>query len=295
MDFIKPKITTPHNFLSCGAGVQSSTLALMIAHGEAPMVDAAIFADTQAEPAGLYDWIEKLKGFIADAPKPFPFHVVTKGSLTEEVLKVRTSQGKGAIPEGDTYLRRLIPIFGRDRVTGEKQANVRRACTLQWKIEPVTKKVRSLAGIKRGQKEITVTQMIGISMDEIERLKESREPWTQFRWPLVEMGMTRRDCKEWMKAKGYPEPPRSACYYCPFHDDNEWRRMRDEDPEHFQKAIEFDEELREKEKKHPANRTMDLYIHHSATPLRDADLSTDGDRGQLELDWRSECEGMCGM
>ena len=37
-------------FLSLGAGVQSSTLALMIAHGEVPMVDAGIFADTQAEP-----------------------------------------------------------------------------------------------------------------------------------------------------------------------------------------------------------------------------------------------------
>ena len=40
--------------LSLGAGVQSSTLALMIAHGELPMVDHAIFADTGAEPAGVY-------------------------------------------------------------------------------------------------------------------------------------------------------------------------------------------------------------------------------------------------
>ena len=35
--------------LSLGAGVQSSTLALMIEKGKIPMVDAGIFADTQAE------------------------------------------------------------------------------------------------------------------------------------------------------------------------------------------------------------------------------------------------------
>ena len=33
--------------LSLGAGVQSSTVALMIHHKELPMVDCAIFADTK--------------------------------------------------------------------------------------------------------------------------------------------------------------------------------------------------------------------------------------------------------
>lgn len=37
--------------LSLGAGVQSSTMALMAAKGEiTPMPDCAIFADTQSEP-----------------------------------------------------------------------------------------------------------------------------------------------------------------------------------------------------------------------------------------------------
>ena len=41
--------------LSLGAGVQSSTVALMIEYGELPMVDCAIFADTQNEPKYVYD------------------------------------------------------------------------------------------------------------------------------------------------------------------------------------------------------------------------------------------------
>jgi hypothetical protein len=37
--------------ISLGAGVQSTTMALMAAHGEiTPMPDCAIFADTGAEP-----------------------------------------------------------------------------------------------------------------------------------------------------------------------------------------------------------------------------------------------------
>lgn len=40
--------------LSLGAGVQSSTIALMAERGETDPIDAAVFADTQAEPAGVY-------------------------------------------------------------------------------------------------------------------------------------------------------------------------------------------------------------------------------------------------
>ena len=39
--------------LSLGAGVQSSTLALMVANGEIDPVDCAIFADTQSESKAM--------------------------------------------------------------------------------------------------------------------------------------------------------------------------------------------------------------------------------------------------
>ena len=65
--------------LSLGAGVQSSTLALMAACGEiSPMPDGAIFADTQSEPAAVYtylDWLER--------QLPFPVYRVTAGSLKD--------------------------------------------------------------------------------------------------------------------------------------------------------------------------------------------------------------------
>ncbi len=46
--------------ISLGAGVQSSVMALMAAKGEiTPMPDYAIFADTQAEPDHIYEWLEQ--------------------------------------------------------------------------------------------------------------------------------------------------------------------------------------------------------------------------------------------
>ena len=47
--------------ISLGAGVQSTTMALLAAHGEIqPMPDAAIFADTGWEPAAVYRHLEWL-------------------------------------------------------------------------------------------------------------------------------------------------------------------------------------------------------------------------------------------
>lgn len=51
----------PIHILSLGAGVQSSTLALMAAAGEVtPMPVAAVFADTGDEPTSVYRWLDWL-------------------------------------------------------------------------------------------------------------------------------------------------------------------------------------------------------------------------------------------
>ena len=68
--------------LSLGAGVQSSVMALMAAKCEiSPMPDAAIFADTQAEPQGVYDWLDWLETQL-----PFPIIKVTAGDLRQDCL-----------------------------------------------------------------------------------------------------------------------------------------------------------------------------------------------------------------
>jgi len=158
-----------------------------------------------------------------------------------------------------------------------------------------------LAGIVRGQKEITVTCWIGISCDEIQRMKASREKWCQHRWPLVEMRMSREDCKRWMRSNGYPEPPRSACSYCPFHSDKEWRRLKNDEPEAFAEAVRVEKEIQAVHRnnpKMPGHINGIPYLHRSQMPLDEVDFSTDEQRGQSIMafgNMAEECEGMCGL
>jgi hypothetical protein len=288
MSYFESPSPTKFNVLNLGAGVQSSCLALMAARGEiTPMPDFAVFADTQAEPTSVYKWLDWLETQL-----PFPVIRVTKGNLTDEILKVRT-KAKSIYGDNLTYLRLNIPVYGLTP-SGEIKAALGRACTADFKVAPIIKEIRKRCGIKHGQKEVTVTQWIGISYDEMQRMKLPSNLWTQHRWPIIEKRMTRSHCIEWMTKNGYPEPPRSACYYCPFHDDDEWRRLKTQDPEHFQKAVEFDRTYRRLQNENPGGLRIEVYLHKSCKPLDQVDF-TDKDANQIDFDFSSECEGMCGL
>jgi len=291
MKLFEPPPTTKWNVLNLGAGVQSSCLALMAAKGEiTPMPDFAVFADTQAEPQSVYDWLDWLEKQL-----PFPVYRVTKGNLTDESLEVKIRKSDGPRSKaGDETIRRLIPLFGI-MPNGDRTAAIGRKCTSDYKVAPIVKEIRSRCEIKRGESEVQVTQWIGISFDEMQRMRGAAHQWTQHRWPLVENRMRRHDCLEWMRQNGYPEPPRSACYYCPFHSDAEWRRLRDEDPDYFERAIQFDKDIRVKYKAHDPTMLMEVYLHNSCKPLGEIDFDSDEQKGQQVWDFQAECEGMCGV
>jgi len=102
--------------------------------------------------------------------------------------------------------------------------------------------------------------------------------------------MMRHDCLLWLARHGYPEPPKSACIGCPFQPDAAWRRLRDGDPDASADAVAVDCAIR------TGSRGIrgEVYLHCSAVPLDEADLTTDTDHGQLDL-WPNECEGLCGV
>lgn len=169
---------------------------------------------------------------------------------------------------------------------------MRRACTTDFKIVPIRRKVRQLLGLtrKRSPDHAVAEQWIGISTDEASRMKPSFEDWQVNRWPLIEQRMSRQDCLAWLRRHDYPTPPKSACIGCPFHDNGRWRHMRDHDPEAWADAVVVDQALRSGIRRIRG----DVYLHRSCVPLDEADLSTAADHGQLDL-WPIECEGMCGV
>lgn len=256
--------------ISLGAGVQSTTMALMAARGDVgPMPDCAIFADTQWEPPATYEYLSWLENEL-----PFPVYRVTAGNL-------RSNAVAGVNLTGHSYQE--IPWFSHKGL-GKRQ------CTNKYKIEPIAKKQRELLGYKARQRIPvgSVEVWVGISMDEMQRMKDARNKWQINRWPLIEMGMTRRDCLQWMAERQYRMPSKSSCIGCPYKTNAQWREMRDSDPASWKDACEVDAAIRE-------TRRCKQFMHRSLKPLDEVDLSTPAERGQGEFGFLQECDGMCGV
>ena len=268
--------------ISLGAGVQSSTMALMAAWGEIkPMPDCAIFADTRWEPLHVYKWLSYL-----EAQLPFPVYRVSAGDLRKDQITARV---RGYDKEaGERWAS--LPYFTKADGNAT-EGMVRRQCTAEYKIEPIENFIRrELLGLKPRQhapREPVIVQWRGISADEAQRMKPSREPWMTVRYPLaMEAGMNRGDCLMWMERHGYPRPKRSACIGCPFHSDHEWIELRDERPDEWQDAVEFDRAIRKS-----GGMRGETFLHRSCKPLDHVEFRADR---QSNL-WGNECEGMCGV
>jgi len=263
--------------LSLGAGVQSSTLALMATAGSVtPLPDAAIFADTQDEPVAVYAWLTWLEKQLS-----FPVYRVTAGSLMEANLVIKTSK-----KSGKRYLRTLVPFYIRN--SDNTKGALWRKCTRDYKIQPIIKQLRKL----RKNKKQLIEQWIGISTDEAQRMKPSKDKWITHRWPLIEAGMSRADCLAWMKKHDYPTPPRSACVYCPYHSDKEWARIKRDDPEGFAKAVRFEQSSQLLQGCQDALEGIP-YLHPSLQPL--SKINFDSLKDESPDLFGNECEGICGV
>lgn len=266
-------------YLSLGAGVQSTALLVMSnlgLHG-CPRADVAIFADTQDEPAYVYEHLEALEAW-----SEIPIRRVTAGRLS------------GA---GEGFLR--IPAFTEAPIRAKllfgtpKTGMLRRQCTREFKINPLQREVRSLLGLAKGQRAGNrhATALIGISLDEAHRMRTAHEAWMTNRYPLIDARLKRADCFPIIEAAGLPRPKKSACVFCPFHDDAYWRELRDEHPADFEKAVAYDVAIRDSTR---AGVRLPAFLHRSLKPLSEVDL-TDPYEDQIEFAFGNECEGVCGV
>jgi hypothetical protein len=253
--------------LSLGAGVQSSTLLLQAIHRELD-IDRAVFADTGWEPQGVYDWLGGL--VLAAGYAGIPVDVVTAGDLRADALAA--SRRSASMP------LHVMNAAGQDGI-------LRRQCTNEYKVAPIQKRLRALGATRRSP----ATLVMGISLDEALRMRPSRVQYIRHEYPLVDQRMTRQSCLVWLDQHGYSEPPKSACIGCPYTDNRRWREMRDMRPAEWADAVAFDADVRRK-----SRIVGDVFLHRSLVPLPMVDLSTQQDKGQLDL-FGADCDGMCGV
>ena len=248
------------NIISLGAGVQSSTMALMAAHGEiTPMPDCAIFANPRNELVATYSYLSHLEKQLS-----FPVIHVSAGDLAQDIL----SGNRVATP----------PFF-------TESGMLWRQCTTEYKIQPIQKEIRRQ--LENGD---VCSLWLGISTDEAHRMRPSRIKSVANRYPLIELDFSRSKCERWLNQHGYSIPPKSSCFFCPYHSDSNWRDIKINHPQDFSNAVRFDKEIRNMLPKVKES----VYLHRSHLPLDQVDFRTAEDAGQMSM-FGNDCEGMCGV
>lgn len=269
-------------YLSLGAGVQSSALLVLSNLGlrHCPQAAAAIFADTGFEPPWVYQHLEILKKW-----SKIPIHVVQNGNLHKDILNA-TFRGKR-----QRFV--AIPAYTSDSVG--KESPLRRQCTREYKVDAIEKKLKELIGVaKGGRVKIKVGALIGMSVDEVGRVRPNPKKWIENLYPLVDNGITREGCKNLLREVGLPIPGKSACIGCPYHDDAYWHDLKSNHPQEWRQAVEFDKAIRDMT---ASGIERPVFLHRSLVPLAMVELNPKKKVEALGLfdSFGDECEGLCGV
>jgi len=226
---------------SFGGGVQSTACLVLAARGELPATDtshrwdAFVFAhvgEASENPATL-DYVENVA-------KPY---AAAHGIELREVRKARRDGTPDDLLALILRTERSLPFPVR-MMNG---APGQRSCPAEYKIRPLEREHKRMGATTERPGIVG----IGISMDELQRAKgwgevDPRSPSQIREYPLLRLQLRRRDCLEIIREAGLPQPPRSACWFCPFHSLDEWRRLRRDHPELWQRAVELERTLIER-------------------------------------------------
>lgn len=207
--------------ISFGGGVQSTAMIVLATQGLIPDVDAALFAnvgDDSEHPATIK--------FVKEIAIPWAEERNIKIHVLSPLRhKQPTTLYSEITKEGSR--RDLIPVFG------EAGNPLSRSCTADFKVRTLHRWLRENGATR--QKPAYV--QLGISTDEIQRAGRGKNGTREIReYPLLDLGLSRTDCMKIISDAGLPVPPKSSCFFCPFHSEDVWRDLRKNEPELFEKA-----------------------------------------------------------
>lgn len=243
---------TIHNVFSYGGGVQSTAALVLAAQGriDFPCFVFANVGEDSENPETLT--------FVHERAMPY---AERHGIELVELFKKR--KGKTETLYQRIYSTdRSIPIPARLQ-TG---APGNRTCTTDFKVHVIDRWLKS-------QGRLRVQIGLGISIDEIHRAHTSEweltdnKIWKRKAYPLIDLRLSRRQCETIIREAGLPVPPKSSCYFCPYHSQPEWLRLKQMRPDLFNKAVAIEEKLKSK-RRDLGHDT--IWLHSSLQPLAQA-------------------------
>lgn len=230
---------------SFGGGVQSTAVLALAAQGR---IDCRsfIFANVGAdsENPGTIEYVEKVSRPYAAAHGIDLLTVGREESLLQHALRSPSTIA--------------IPVRMKNGAPGN------RTCTDRWKIQPIAKWLRG-AGFTKDRPAL---MGLGISTDEAMRVRtDSGIAHVKIAYPLIDLKLSRKDCGVVIREAGLPIPPRSSCWFCPYHTVGVWDAMRRDEPEKFARAVALERQLSEKR---AALGKDAIYLSSRAKPLDEA-------------------------
>lgn len=115
-----------------------------------------------------------------------------------------------------------------------------RTCTVDFKILVVARWTKQHGATK----ETPAMVGLGISLDEFQRMRtDSGIAHERLAYPLIDLRLDRSACIEIIRQAGLPVPPKSSCWFCPFHTMQVWQHMRQEQPDLFEKAVKLEQSI----------------------------------------------------
>lgn len=235
---------------SYGGGTQSIAIAVAILKGLLPCPDLIVMADTGLEATETWEYLvyNVLPRFYDAGLADLGFHIAN-----QDLAKVGMYSKKGDL---------LIPAYTQN-------GKLPTFCSNEWKTRVVHRYLRSL-GVEK------CTMWLGMSTDEVERLKPSSVGWITNEWPLCfSLPMNRAACRQFVVNAGWPDPPKSCCYICPHRRDKQWQRLKVYYPEDFAKAVKIDRDIRTKDLQ------GGVWLHESRKPLGEVDFEAESDEPTL--------------
>jgi hypothetical protein len=225
-----PKLWNHTRIFSYGGGTQSMAVLVAQARGLlAYPYDYFIFADVGHDSEN-----QETQDYLRDIAIPFARQHDIPLLL---IQKTRRSGETESLLEYALRTKRSIPI--PMRMSNGAPGN--RTCTQDFKIKVVDKWVR--------QRHYThATVGLGFSLDErrrahgkpthfVDRYGKSKIGfWKRFEFPLIDLRLNRSQAIQLVLDAGLPEPPKSACWFCPFTSRSEWIERKRNDPDLVQKA-----------------------------------------------------------
>lgn len=216
---------------SYGGGVQSTAALVLAAQGKIdfPTFLFANVGDDSEHPATLR--------YVREVAMPW---AETQGIDVQELHRVRRTG------EEETLYGRLTKQGGLSQaipVRLSSGAPGTRSCTADFKIRVIAKWLRANGATPADP----AISGLGISLDEMQRMRtDSGIAYQRIVYPLVDLRLTRQDCRNIIERAGLPVPPKSSCWFCPYHTLRHWQTMRHEEPDLFWKSVELEQTLSNK-------------------------------------------------